>query len=113
MTNAWPLVCMTACAISKLRALIRSMISRHTAAQRRGGRGDQRVRAQVLVGHAEVQAVGRDLAADLLVRPRLAQAERLAQVCLERGLPGLGRALPVHPWARRLWVGRPVTSPGD
>ena len=83
------------------------------AGQRRGGRADQRVRAQVLVADTQVQAVRRDLTADLPVRPRLAQREPLAQVPLERRLPGLGRALPVHPRARRLRVGRPVTAPCD
>ncbi len=36
MTNGCPDVCMTALAISKDRALIRSMISTHTAARTRG-----------------------------------------------------------------------------
>ena len=35
MTNGWPDVCMTALAISKDRALIRSIISTHTAARTR------------------------------------------------------------------------------
>ena len=34
--KAWPVVCMTAWAISWLRALIRSRISTHTAARTRG-----------------------------------------------------------------------------
>src|SRR5438876_640810 len=52
---------------------------RPPAGGRCGGRGDQRVRAQMLVADAQVQAVRRDLATGLPVRPGLAQAERLAQ----------------------------------
>ena len=83
------------------------------AGQRRGGRADQRVRAQVLVADTEVDPVRRGLAADPPVGPGLAQREPLAQVRLERRLPGLGRALAVHPRAGRLGVRRPVAAPGD
>ena len=34
--KAWPLVCITACANSWVRALIRARISRHTAARASG-----------------------------------------------------------------------------
>ena len=75
------------------------------AGQRHGGRVDQRVRAQVLVADAEVDPVRRGLVADPSVGPGLTQREPLAQVRLERRLPGLGRAFAVHPRAGRLGVG--------
>ena len=124
ITNACPLVCITALAISKLRALIRpdDLHADRGPHLRPGvppgrhpgpGGGEQRVQVGLRVGDLQRGPVRRALGADPADRAGLVQLEPRPQVGLVRGLAGLRGALPVHPGAGRLREGGPVAPLGD
>ena len=117
-------MCITAFAISKLAALIRASASTHSADPRLGprrapgslrlrDRREQRVEVDLGVGDAEVDAVGRALAADGADRSGQLDRERLVQQRVERALAGFRRALAVHLRARGFGIRRPVAALGD
>ena len=122
--NACPVVCITALAISKLALLIRASASTQTPTQASGpaarqpacglgDAGEQRVEVRLRVRDAEVDAVGRALAADGADGARLRQRERLAEQRVEGRLAGLGGAFAVDLGAGRFGIRAPVAALGD
>ena len=122
--NAWPVVCMTALAISKLALLMRSRISRHTPTHASGpalrharfarlDRRQQAVEVRLRIRDAE-RACRTATARRRPGRPSpAASAESGVEQRVERGLAGFGRAFAVDLRARRLGKRRPVAALGD
>ena len=103
--NAWPVVCITALAISKLALLMRVSASRHTPTHASGpgraprrlrlrDRGEQRVEVRLRVGDAEVEAVGRALAADVPTVPGWSSANGLCSSASYAALPASAEPSP-------------------